>query len=82
MGRYFRELGEHQPGTRDFDPRIALTALNGATGVSGATSDRDGPQARCASLYDAIRDMTAYGSEKAAENRVSGTADIVPKPNR
>lgn len=56
-------------GTRDFDadPQIATSQLDRAAGVSRTASREESSAERCASLYDAIRDMTAYGSVMEAE---------------
>ncbi|WP_217241159.1 hypothetical protein [Streptomyces sp. AC555_RSS877] len=67
MDSSLRELAECKVGTRDFsvglaqDPENTLARLDRATGVSGSESRQESPE-RCASLYDAIRDMNAYGS--------------------
>ncbi|MFF7389109.1 hypothetical protein ACFZAE_11800 [Streptomyces scabiei] len=67
MDSSFRGLREHKPGTRDFDPRSALKR----------------PEARderCASLYDAIRDMGRYEAAVEAEKLQRGGEDLLPGP--
>ncbi|GAA3807012.1 hypothetical protein ACFS5L_42530 [Streptomyces phyllanthi] len=75
MDSSLRELAECTVGTQDFnvglarDPKITLSRLDQATGASGAESEEGSPAERAASLYDAIREMSTYGSEIAAEKR-------------
>ena len=67
MNSSFRELREHKPGTRDFDPRSAL-------------KHPEARDERCASLYDAIRDMGMYEAAVEAERRQKGGDDLLPGP--
>jgi hypothetical protein len=69
MDNSLRELGERDVGTRDFNPQIPLTRLDRAAGISEAEPATETSDERCASLYDAIRDMSAYGSRREAEKR-------------
>ncbi|MDN0195482.1 hypothetical protein [Streptomyces sp. S.PNR 29] len=80
MDRSLRELGEHTAGTRDFDPRITLTPIGQATDIPEEESEAETADERCASLYDAIREMSTYGSEIEAEKRRNNASGIVPKP--
>jgi hypothetical protein len=75
MDSSLRELAECKVGTQDFnvglarDPKIVLNRLSQATGVPVAETEEDSPAERCASLYDAIREMSSYGSEIEAGRR-------------
>ncbi len=87
MDSSLREFAERKVvGTQDFnvglarEPKITLTRLDHATGVSGAESEAISPTERCASLYDAIRDMSSYGSAREAEKRGGGDDGIFRRP--
>lgn len=67
MNSSFRELREHKPGTRDFDPRSAL-------------KPPETRAERCASLYDAIRDMGRYEAAVEAERLRRGGENLLPGP--
>ncbi|GAB2724599.1 hypothetical protein [Streptomyces bullii] len=69
MDPSLRELGERKVGTQDFNPRIALPRFDHAR-VADAEPEAASAEEHCASLYDAIRDMSSYGSARQAEKRV------------
>lgn len=71
-----RGLVEHEAGTRDFDPKITLSPLDRANGIPEAEPDAESSDGRSASLYDAIRGMSMYESEIAAERRRTDRAGI------
>lgn len=75
----FRELREHKPGTRDFDPRSALPRLD-RLGPPEREKRSDARNERCASLYDAIRDMGRYEAAVEAESRKTGGDGLLPGP--
>jgi hypothetical protein len=77
MNSSHRELGERKAGTRDFESHATLTPLGQTTGTSEAESDAESLDGRCASLYDAIRDMSAYASELQAEKRRSNGPGVL-----
>ncbi|MDX3642734.1 hypothetical protein [Streptomyces sp. MB09-02B] len=79
MNSSFRELREHKPGTRDFDPRSALRRLDRLEAPE-AEKRPDTRNERCASLYDAIRDMGIYEAAVEAERRQEGGDDLLPGP--
>ncbi|MEE1760538.1 hypothetical protein PUR53_15915 [Streptomyces sp. SP18BB07] len=74
-----RGLREHTPGTRDFDPRSALPRLD-RLGAPEGQKRSDARNERCASLYDAIRDMGRYEAAVEAERRRQGGDDLLPGP--
>jgi hypothetical protein len=82
MDRSLRELAERTVGTHDFivglprEPEVNPARPDHTAGVSEAESVADPPVERCASLYDAIRDMSSYGSEVEAEKRKGGDEGI------
>jgi hypothetical protein len=75
----FRELREHKPGTRDFDPRSTLPRID-RLGAPEGKKRPDLRNERCASLYDAIRDMGRYEAAVEAERRRKGGDDLLPGP--
>ncbi|WP_060882456.1 hypothetical protein [Streptomyces caniscabiei] len=79
MNSSYRELREHKPGTRDFDPRSALPRLDRLGSPEGEKL-ADTRNERCASLYDAIRDMGIYEAAVEAERRQKGGDDLLPGP--
>ncbi|WP_328768941.1 hypothetical protein [Streptomyces sp. NBC_00286] len=84
MDRSLRELAERTVGTHDFivglarEPKVNLARPDHATGISEAESEAESPADGCASLYEAIRDMSSYGSEVEAE-RCRGGDDGIPR---
>lgn len=80
MDSSIRGIREHKAGTRDFDPKITLTRLDRTTGVSKAEPQSASSNERGASLYDAIRDMSTYGSAIEEERCRNGGDDISPGP--
>ncbi|WP_158708247.1 MULTISPECIES: hypothetical protein [unclassified Streptomyces] len=73
MDSSLRGTREQNAGTRDFDPGITRSRLvRAAGGAPEAEPQEDAPDERCASLYDAIRDMGLYGAKIAAEGRGNG----------
>lgn len=79
MDSSLRGLREHKAGTRDFDPKSALTRLDRLE-VSEAENRSASRNERCASLYDAIRDMGRYEAALEAERRRKGDDDLLPGP--
>jgi len=83
MDRSLRGLAERTVGTHDFivglprEPKVNPARPDHAAGVSETESAADPPAERCASLYDAIRDMSSYGSEVEAEKRRGGDDGIL-----
>lgn len=71
MESSLRGTREHKAGTRDFDPGITRSRLVRAAG-GPPEAEEDVRNERCASLYDAIRDMGLYGEKIAAEGRGNG----------
>lgn len=88
MDASLRELAECRVGTHDFhvglvrDPKITLTRLDHVPGVSEAEAESavEPSAERCASLYDAIREMGTYGSEIEARRRRSDGDDLLYRP--
>jgi hypothetical protein len=73
-------LREHRAGTRDFDPKITLTRPDRTTEVSEADPRAAPSNERCASLYDAIRDMSIYESAMEEERRRNSGDGLSPGP--
>jgi hypothetical protein len=75
MDSYRRRLTGYEVDTRqselgvEGDPKITLTCLNAVNGTSEAESSVRLPAVRRGSLYDAIREMSAYEAAAQEERR-------------